>query len=126
MVMKHWRQDWRYEQREMHTFRGDQTWKRSKQPRSASRGRWVQSVYQVDDSPRYMAAGRWQHRANFSSWESDETWRPLPRREASVRDDYYVLIGTNTHTITPTGWVKPARVEGGLTHAHTTSLTYVH
>ncbi|MDZ7686115.1 MAG: DUF6607 family protein [Gammaproteobacteria bacterium] len=31
--------------------------------------------------------------------------RPLPRREFSVRDDYDVLVGTNRHTITPTGWV---------------------
>ena len=106
MVIKHWRQDWRYEQRRMHTFHGNLTWKLAKQSRAESRGRWVQSVYQVDDSPRYMAAGRWQHRANFSSWTSDETWRPLPRREFSVRNDYDALIGTNRHTITPSGWVQ--------------------
>ncbi len=105
-VIKHWRQDWRYEQRRMHTFHGNLTWKLTEQSRSESKGRWVQSVYQVDDSPRYMAAGRWQHRANFSSWSSDETWRPLPRRESSVRDDYDALIGTNRHTITPSGWVQ--------------------
>ena len=80
MVMKHWRQDWRYEQRNLHVFRGHNTWMFSKNSRSQSRGRWVQSVYQVDDSPRYMAAGRWEHLRNFSSWVSDETWRPLPRR----------------------------------------------
>ena len=106
MVMKHWRQDWRYEQRNLHVFRGHNTWMFSKNSRSQSRGRWVQSVYQVDDSPRYMAAGRWEHLRNFSSWVSDETWRPLPRREFSVRDDYDVLIGTNRHIITPTGWVQ--------------------
>jgi hypothetical protein len=106
MVVKHWRQDWRYEQRRMHTFRGDLTWRLANQSPTESRGRWVQSVYQVDDSPRYMAAGRWQHRANFSSWTSDETWRPLPRREFSVRNDYDALIGTNKHTITPSGWVQ--------------------
>src|SRR5262249_44057522 len=33
-------------------------------------------------------------------------WRPLPRREWSVRDDYQVLLGTNRHTITPTGWLQ--------------------
>ncbi|MGH8729538.1 MAG: DUF6607 family protein, partial [Burkholderiales bacterium] len=32
-------------------------------------------------------------------------WRPLPRREFSVRDDYDVLAGTNRHIILPTGWV---------------------
>jgi hypothetical protein len=60
----------------------------------------------VDDSPRYAARGRWQHAAGVSTWISDETWRPLPRREFSVRKDYDVLVGTNRHTITPTGWVQ--------------------
>jgi hypothetical protein len=30
----------------------------------------------------------------------------LPRREWSARKDYQVLIGTNRHTIIPTGWVQ--------------------
>jgi hypothetical protein len=106
MVVKHWRQDWTYEDRTLHTFRGNRTWVRETLKRSAAAGRWLQSVYQVDDSPRYMAAGEWAHYANHSSWNSDETWRPLPRREFSVRDDYDVLVGTNRHTITPTGWVQ--------------------
>jgi hypothetical protein len=105
VVMKHWRQDWRYEGRELDTFRVNLVRSRDKLSRDAARGRWVQSVNQVDDSPRYTASGTWEHRANYSSWTSDETWRPLPRREFSVRDDYDVLIGTNRHTITPTGWV---------------------
>jgi hypothetical protein len=41
-----------------------------------------------------------------SSWLSSTTWRPLPRREWSVRSDYHVLIGTNRVTIVPTGWVQ--------------------
>ena len=106
LVVKHWRQDWAYEARELHTFRGNRTWARKTLEAAETSGRWVQSVYQVDDSPRYMAAGKWTHYANHSSWESDETWRPLPRREFSVRDDYDVLVGTNRHTITPTGWVQ--------------------
>ncbi|MEM9256695.1 MAG: DUF6607 family protein [Pseudomonadota bacterium] len=105
MVMKHWRQDWRYEDRDLHTFRGGDTWERNKLKRRDVKGRWTQTVYQVDDSPRYEAVGEWEHTANYSSWRSDETWRPLPRREFSVRDDYDVLVGINHHTITPTGWV---------------------
>ena len=66
----------------------------------------MQSVLQVDDSPRYAARGRWQHAGGVSTWISDETWRPLPRREFSVRKDYDVLVGTNRHTITPHGWVQ--------------------
>jgi hypothetical protein len=106
LIVKHWRQDWRYQQRGLHTFRGHRTWAREKRSRSEVRGRWIQSVYQVDDTPRYQAVGEWEHFANYSSWRSEETWRPLPRREFSVRDDYDVLIGTNRHTITPTGWVQ--------------------
>ncbi len=106
MVVKHWRQDWRYEQRELHTYSGYQTWERDRRSRRDVRRQWTQSVYQVDDSPRYMASGSWEHYANYSSWTSEETWRPLPRREFSVRDDYHALVGTNRHTISPTGWVQ--------------------
>jgi len=56
IVITHWRQDWRYEQRRMCTFHGNLTWRLTKQSRSESRGRWVQSVYQIDDSHPYMAA----------------------------------------------------------------------
>jgi hypothetical protein len=75
-------------------------------PADARRGAWSQSVLQVDDSPRYAALGRWQHAGGVSTWISDETWRPLPRREFSVRKDYDLLVGTNRHTITPDGWLQ--------------------
>jgi hypothetical protein len=87
-------------------FAGNDRWERRLVPGEAVEGRWSQAVFQVDDSPRYEAVGTWEHGANYSSWISDETWRPLPRRESSVRSDYDVLIGTNRHTITPTGWVQ--------------------
>jgi hypothetical protein len=63
-------------------------------------------VYQVDESPRYASVGKWKHSPSMSTWISGDTWRPLPRREWSVRKDYQVLIGTNRHTILPTGWVQ--------------------
>ncbi len=106
IVVKHWRQDWSYEQRDLFVYAGHQTWNAHKVSRAQARGRWTQSVYQVDDSPRYQAVGTWTHYPNYSSWHSEETWRPLPRREFSVRDDYQVLVGTNKHTINPTGWVQ--------------------
>jgi hypothetical protein len=65
---------------------------------------WSQAVFQVDDFVRYEALGRWRHEGNYSAWTSEETWRPLPRREYSVRDDYEVLVGINRHTILPNGW----------------------
>ena len=42
---------------------------------------WSQAVFEVNDAPRYEGWGRWQHAAGTSSWTSNETWRPLPRRE---------------------------------------------
>ncbi len=103
-VQKHWRQEWEYEPASLHVFDGGDRWRRV--AAAATEGRWGQTVFQVDDSPRYAAMGRWEHNDNFSAWLSDETWRPLPRRESSVRSDYSVLIGTNRHTILPTGWTQ--------------------
>jgi hypothetical protein len=106
MVVRHWRQEWRYEAESLLAYEGANTWARRAVPAGERRGAWVQSVLQVDDSPRYAARGRWQHQDGVSTWISDETWRPLPRREFSVRKDYDVLVGTNRHTITPQGWVQ--------------------
>lgn len=105
-VTRHWRQEWRYQAPSELAYRGANTWALTRTAEDQRRGTWVQSVYQVDDSPRYAARGRWQHSDSFSTWISDETWRPLPRREWSVRSDYQVLLGTNRHTITPTGWLQ--------------------
>lgn len=105
-VVRHWRQEWRYESPSLLAYEGANTWARRAIPEPERRGAWTQSVLQVDDSPRYAARGRWQHSGGVSTWISDETWRPLPRREFSVRKDYDVLVGTNRHTITPQGWVQ--------------------
>jgi len=106
MVTKHWRQDWQYQPSHIVEYRGRDRWERRKLSRSESSGAWSQTVYQVDESPRYASVGRWQHSESFSTWLSGDTWRPLPRREWSVRDDYQVLVGTNRHTIELNGWVQ--------------------
>jgi hypothetical protein len=106
IVVRHWRQEWRYEAESLLAYEGANTWARRPVPAGERSGAWVQSVLQVDDSPRYAARGRWQHAGAVSTWISDETWRPLPRREFSVRKDYDVLVGTNRHTITAQGWVQ--------------------
>ena len=106
LVQKHWRQDWQYQKRDILVFAGNDKFTHKTFSRAETRGTWAQAVYQVDDSPRYEAIGKWQHHANFSTWISNETWRPVPRRESSFRQDYNVLVGTNRHTITPTGWVQ--------------------
>lgn len=106
MVVRHWRQEWRYQADRLLAYEGRNRWTPREVSPAGRKGAWVQSVYQVDDSPRYAARGRWEHTDGMSTWISDETWRPLPRREFSVRKDYDVLVGTNRHTITPTGWVQ--------------------
>jgi len=106
MVLRHWRQEWRYEAERLLAYEGANTWTPHALPEAERRGAWVQSVLQVDDSPRYAARGRWQHAEGLSTWLSEETWRPLPRREFSVRKDYQVLVGSNRHSITPSGWLQ--------------------
>ena len=106
IVTRHWRQDWRYEPHQLIEYEGGEHWhKRALSPLQV-RGQWSQTVYQVDDSPRYAGLGRWEHTGSFSTWVSGETARPLPRREWSVRQDYRLLLGTNRHTIVPGGWLQ--------------------
>jgi hypothetical protein len=106
MVVKHWRQDWRYEDRDVHAFMGRNTFEKQRLAKAEARGAWTQTVYQVDDSPRYEAVGRWTHAPGVSFWESEDRRRPLPRREFSVRDDYHALYGSHRITIYSTGWTQ--------------------
>lgn len=103
-VVKHWRQDWAFEDAEVLAFRGDRTWERETRGPVEVEGAWTQAVYQTDDGPRYEAVGRWRHLGERSMWESEVTWRPLPRREHTKRDDYGVVVCRNRHTVTPAGW----------------------
>ena len=105
MVMKHWRQDWSYEDRVLCRYVRDGEFARHEVRESAAKGAWTQAVFQVDDSPRYEVLGRWKHGNGLAIWHSWECRRPLPRREFSVRDDYNVLEGRHSITITPAGWV---------------------
>ena len=106
MVVKHWRQDWQYEDAEVHAFQGRGAFVRRALDPANRKGAWTQTVYQVDDSPRYEAVGRWIHAPGVSYWQSDDRRRPLPRREFSVRDDYQALYGSHRITITPAGWTQ--------------------
>jgi len=103
-VIKHWRQDWTWEAGHRLEFVADQTWRRVKLPANDTAGAWTQCVYGVADTPRYCGTGDWTHRYGQATWTSDRTWRPLPRREYTTRDDYNALNVENRHTITPDGW----------------------
>ena len=105
-VMKHWRQDWTYQDTSLLEFSHRKQWETKTLDKADVNGKWSQAVYQVDDSPRYESIGEWSHNASFSSWLSGTTRRPLPRREFSVRDDYQALEGFNRHTVTRYGWVQ--------------------
>ena len=104
-VVKHWRQDWQYEPKRVFDYVGGNAWKMRQTTPAEVAGKWSQSVYQVDDSPRYAAIAAWTHTHGLSEWTAPRAWRPLPRRDATTRDDYDVVDAVNRHAITPTGWV---------------------
>lgn len=103
-VIKHWRQDWTYNAKTRFEFVADQQWEKREIPLEKQQGYWTQCVYEVSDAPRYCGTGKWNHRYGVSTWTSDRTWRPLPRREYTTRDDYNALNVENRHTVTALGW----------------------
>lgn len=104
-VVKHWRQDWQYEPERVLVFIGGNAWEWRDVPAGERAGTWSQTVYQVDDAPRYGAVGRWAYDNGIAEWTPPREWRPLPRRDMTTRDDYHAVDAVNRHTITPWGWV---------------------
>jgi hypothetical protein len=103
-IIKHWRQDWLYENRSFYMFNGDNTWNFETKQKSQIKKQWTQKVYQVDDSPRYEGSGTWVHVDGKSYWENT-TDAPLPRREYTKRSDYNITERGNRHEITSQGWI---------------------
>lgn len=103
-VTKHWRQDWFWQASTRFEFTDEQIWRVRAIPADKNEGAWTQCVYEVSDAPRYCGTGRWNHRYGVATWTSDRTWRPLPRREYTVRKDYNSLNVENRHTVVPGGW----------------------
>ncbi len=104
MVVKHWRQDWLFENTKMLAYDKDQTWKNVTISNEKAKGTWTQKVFQVDDSPRYEGYGTWVHVDGRSFWESKSD-APLPRREHTKRDDYNVTGRFSHIEILPDGWI---------------------
>ena len=104
MVIKHWRQDWEFENRSLFTYKAKNTWEVNKLSEEAVKGQWAQKVYQVDDSPRYSGSATWVHVDGKRFWEN-KTDAPLPRREYSKRDDYNILVRGNRVKLTDYGWL---------------------
>jgi hypothetical protein len=104
MIVKHWRQDWLYENQDFYYFDKNATWKYARLPEEAVKGQWTQKVYQVDDGPRYEGSATWVHVDGRHFWENT-TDAPLPRREFSKRSDYNVMVRRNRHEIFDGYWV---------------------
>ncbi|RIV19040.1 hypothetical protein DYU11_26445 [Fibrisoma montanum] len=118
MVIKHWREDWLFENTSLLKFDQNATWKRVRLTPAQAKGQWTQQVFEVDDSPRYEGSATWVHADGRHFWESTAD-APLPRREYTKRSDYNVLRRTNHHEITADGYVheqdndKIIRTESG-------------
>ena len=104
MIVKHWRQDWIYEGEEIFMYDKDQRWIKKTLNKKERKGKWVQKVYQVDDSPRYEGIGSWVMVDGKTYWESIAD-APLPRREYSKRKDYNLMKRGNRHEIKNFGWI---------------------
>ena len=104
MIVKHWRQDWLYENTDLYHYSADNTWTYTKNPVSEVEGQWTQKVYQVDDSPRYEGSGTWVYVDGKTYWENTSN-APLPRREYTTRSDYNLTQRGNRVEITDFGWV---------------------
>jgi len=116
-IIKHWREDWLYENTDLYVYDHDLKWRYVKLSPEQVKGQWTQKVYSVDDSPRYEGTGTWVHVDGKHYWESVAD-APLPRREYTKRSDYNVLRRQNRHILTDYGFlheqdnIKIIRAEG--------------
>jgi len=116
-IIKHWREDWLYENTDLYVYDHDLKWRYVKLSPEQVKGQWTQKVYSVDDSPRYEGTGTWVHVDGKHYWESVAD-APLPRREYTKRSDYNVLRRKNRHILTDYGFlheqdnIKLIRTEG--------------
>jgi hypothetical protein len=105
MVIKHWRQDWEYEPERVLTYAGPDAWTWTALSPEQRKGVWSQTVYQVDDSPRYGGWGKWETVGGVRRWQSGQSWRPLARRDAIRGPVYDRYLGVNRHALAPAGWI---------------------
>jgi hypothetical protein len=103
-IIKHWRQDWLFQNTDFYMYDHDNLWKYVKKNKKEVKGQWTQKVFQVDDSPRYEGSGTWVHVDGKSYWENT-TSAPLPRREYSKRNDYNVMQRGNRQETSIGGWI---------------------
>lgn len=103
-IIKHWREEWTYENPVVWNFKGDNTWEKQVLTPAQVKGNWTQTVWEVSDAPRYQGSSNWVTSNGKNFWQNT-TDAPLPRREYSQRSDYNILKRQNTIIITDTGWI---------------------
>lgn len=103
MVVKHWRQDWLFENTKIYDYNGFEEWKFKTLNKQDVKGQWTQSVFEVDDKPRYSGSATWVYVDGRKTWENT-TNAPLPRREYTKRSDYNITVRTNEVEIVKDGW----------------------
>ncbi len=104
-VIKHWRQDWTYEPEKLLVYADTNRWEWEAVPERMRTGRWSQTVWQVDDSPRYGGWGQFETQGGIRRWRSNWTWRPLARRDAIRNPVYDRYLAINRHQNGPEGWI---------------------
>lgn len=104
MVVKHWREEWTYENPVIWKYKGDRTWIKETVPAAEVKGKWTQTVWEVADEPRYQGYSQFVNLDGKIIWQNT-TDAPLPRREYSVRNDYNILKRTNRLNITDSGYL---------------------
>lgn len=104
MIVKHWREDWSYENPEIWKFQGDNKWIKVRLPQDKVKGKWTQAVWEVSDAPRYQGAAEWVTLDGKTFWQNT-TDAPLPRREYTTRNDYNILKRTNRLVLNNKGYV---------------------
>lgn len=103
-VVKHWREEWTYENPVIWRYKGDRTWVKESVPAGQVKGKWTQTVWEVADEPRYQGYSQFVNLDGKIIWQNT-TDAPLPRREYSARNDYNILKRTNRLNITDSGYL---------------------
>ena len=103
-VVKHWREEWTYENPLVWKYKGDRLWVKETLHPAEVKGKWTQSVWEVADEPRYQGYSQFVDLDGKIIWQNT-TDAPLPRREYSVRNDYNILKRTNRLNITDSGYL---------------------
>ncbi len=104
IIVKHWREDWVYENPVLFNYLGDKAWEKQQLGRDKVKNKWTQTVWEVSDAPRYQGVSEWVSTDNKTFW-MNTTFAPLPRREYSKRKDYNIMNRRNMIVVDESGWI---------------------